>query len=156
GSPFTMAHASWFLAMLLVLDEDWGEARREAARVAKLSDDYGFTLWHGNALAILGRVVAEEGELARGIARIRQGIDLRRSKGLRLASAVHLSLLAGACLRGEQVAEGLSAVDQGVADCEETGARCFEPELWRLRGALLLRRVPDRGPARRAAICAAE
>jgi predicted ATPase len=47
-----------------------------------------------------------------------------------------LTLLAEAYLRSGQVAAGLAAVVEGLAVVEQTGARLFEAELWRLRGEL--------------------
>ena len=88
GRPFTLAHAVMFRAYLLLLEEDWKEAGRLATRGAELSEEYGFPLWRGTALVVLGAVLVEEGERARGLAQIEEGIASRRSKGLCLGNSL--------------------------------------------------------------------
>jgi predicted ATPase len=49
-----------------------------------------------------------------------------------------LALLAEACLETGRIGEGLSAIREALAEVEETAARCYEAELNRLEGELLL------------------
>jgi hypothetical protein len=142
GRPFTVAHAATFGAILLLLDEQWAEAAKVATRAARLADEHGFPRWLGTALVCRGRVRVEQGEGERGLAEIREGLDLLQRAGLRLGFSLLYSILAGACLRLDRVAEGLAAADTGLQHCHETAERLFESELWRLRGTLLLRRAP--------------
>ncbi len=139
GRPFTVAHAAAYAAFLYVLDGEWREAARMATRAADLSDEYGFPLWSGTALVIRGRAVVELGEGERGLAEIREGLDVLRRARIRLAASLWFSLLAEACLRLDRVDEGLAAIDTGLAHCRDTAARLFEAELWRVRGELILR-----------------
>jgi tetratricopeptide (TPR) repeat protein len=143
GAPFTLAQAATFGATVLLLEEDWTEAARLAGRAIALADDYGFALWRGAALVIRGRALVEAGDRDRGLAEIREGLGVRRLAGLRLGTSLRLALLAGACLRLDRPAEGLTAADAGLAHCRDTGERVLEAELWRLRGELLQRRASD-------------
>ena len=139
GRPFTVAHAAAYAAFLHVLNGEWREAARMATRAADLSDEYGFPLWSGTALVIRGRALVEQGEGERGLAEIREGLDVLRRAKIRLAASLWFSLLAEACLRLDRVDEGLAATDAGLVHCRDTAARLFEAELWRLRGELILR-----------------
>ena len=139
GRHFTVAHAAAYAAFLHVLDGEWREAARMATRAADLSDEYGFPLWSGTALVIRGRALVEQGEGERGLAEIREGLDVLRRAKIRLAASLWFSLLAGACLRLDRVDEGLAATDSGLTHCRDTAARLFEAELWRVRGELILR-----------------
>jgi len=145
GHPFTRAHAAVFGAVLFLLEEDWAVAAKLAARAIDLADEHGFPRWRGSALVIRGRALAEDGDGARGFAEIRQGLDVLRRTGLRLGDSLHWALLAGACLRLGRLDEGLVAADAGLAHCRDTAERCFEAELWRLRGEIL----PGRADAAR-------
>jgi tetratricopeptide (TPR) repeat protein len=139
GRPFTVAHAAAYAAFLHVLDGEWSEAARMATRAAELSNEYGFPLWSGTALVIRGRALVEQGEGERGLAEIREGLDVLRRAKIRLAASLWFSLLAEACLRLDRVDEGLAATDTGLDHCRDTAARLFEAELWRVRGELILR-----------------
>jgi len=156
GRPFTLAQALTFHATLLTLDEDWPEAGRLAARTLELSEDYGFPLWRGAALVIVGRVLVEQGEGGRGLDEMNAGLDVLRANGLRLGLPMRLGLLAGACLRSGDVEAGLAAADAALSQCRDTGGRFFEAEIWRLRGELLLPRRGAEGPARSALIVEAD
>jgi predicted ATPase len=141
GHPFTLAHATTMSAMIFLLEEDWEGAGKLAARAADLSDEYGFARWLGTAQMVRGRVLVEEGDDARGLEEMREGLAALRQAGLRLGESLLISFLAGACLRTDRPDEGLAAVDEGLAYCRETTGRFFEPELWRLRGELILQRA---------------
>ena len=153
GRPFTIAHAAAFGAFLYVLNDEWSEAARFATRAVDLSDEYGFPLWSGSALVSRGRVLVEQGEGERGLAEIREGLDVLRRAKIRLAASLWFSFLAEACLRLDRVDEGLAATDTGLTHCRDTAARLFEAELWRVRGELLLQ---GRSTMRDAAIREAE
>jgi hypothetical protein len=139
GRPFTVAHAAAYGAFLCVLNGEWRDAARLATRAVDLSDECGFPLWSGSALVSRGRALVEQGEGERGLAEIREGLDVLRRAKIRLAASLWFSLLAEACLRLGRVDEGLAATDTGLTHCRDTGARLFEAELWRVRGELILR-----------------
>ena len=140
SDPFTIAQAATFQAFVLLLDEDWAGGERLATRVIDIGDEFGFLRWRGRGLVIRGRVLVEAGEETRGLAEIRDGLALLRRAGLRLGAPLLFSFSAQACLRLGRLEEGLAATDEGLTHSRDTGARCFEAELWRLRGELLLPR----------------
>jgi predicted ATPase len=70
--------------------------------------------------------------------RLYQGLAAYRATGTELARSFWLALLAEAHLNGGQVGEGLRALDEALAAVHATGERCFEAELYRLQGELLL------------------
>jgi DNA-binding winged helix-turn-helix (wHTH) protein len=147
GRPFTVAHAATFGAILLLLDEQWGEAARVATAAVDLSGEHGFPRWLGTALVCRGRARVEQGDGERGLAEIREGFDVLQRAKLRLGLSLLTSVLAAACLRLDRVEEGLAAADAGLSHCRETSERLFEAELSRLRGELLLRGAATSGAA---------
>lgn len=81
---------------------------------------------------------AMEGQSGRGIARIREGLALWEDMGALTGRVFQLLLLTEAYRREGQVDEGLRVVDEGLALVDSIGERCFEVELRRLKGELLL------------------
>jgi hypothetical protein len=138
GRPFTLVQALVFGAIVRVLDEEWVDAERLAARASGVADEYGFPRWEGTARATRGRVLIELGDMDRGLAEIQDGMEALHRSGLRLGNSILFSLYAGACLRLHRFDEGLGAADAGLAHCRDTGERFFEAELWRLRAELLV------------------
>jgi DNA-binding winged helix-turn-helix (wHTH) protein len=156
GHPYTIAHAATFHAFLLLLDGQWAEAARVATGAVDLAEEYGFPRWLGTALVCRGRARVEQGEGDRGLAEIREGLDMLRRARLGIGLSLLFSFLAAACLRLDRVDEGLAATDSGLAYCRDSAGRLFEAELWRLRGELTLRRDRPRTRPRQAAIREAE
>jgi hypothetical protein len=138
GRPFTLVQALVFSAILRVLDEEWADAERLAARASDVADEYGFPRWQGTARATRGRALIEVGDTDRGLAEVQDGMEALRRNGLRLGNSILFSLHAGACLRLHRFDEGLAASDAGLAHCRDTGERFFEAELWQLRAELLV------------------
>jgi len=151
GRPFTIGQAATFSAWILLLEEDWSAAGKLATRALDLSDEYGFPRWRGSALLMHGRAMVGEGDGDRGLAEMREGLELLRPAALRLGNSAQLALLAEACLHLNRVDEGMAAIETGLTYARESSESMFDAELWRLRGELLVRRGPRRGSARTAA-----
>jgi hypothetical protein len=147
GRPFTVAHAATMSACLFALDGHWAEAASLATRAIDLSEEYGFPLWRGFALVARGRALVEQGEGERGLAEIRQGLEVLERLRMRLGVSLWFCFLAGAYLRLDRVDEGLAATDTGLTQCRDISLRLFEAELWRLRGELILRRAAPKTQA---------
>jgi predicted ATPase len=58
----------------------------------------------------------------------------------KLATSMMLSLLAEGCLRAGRLEEGIAAVEDGLRHATATLDRWCLPELWRLKGELLIQR----------------
>jgi predicted ATPase/DNA-binding SARP family transcriptional activator len=81
---------------------------------------------------------ATRGELAEGIAQMRDGLETWKAMGAVSAQSCQAVPLAEAYAQAEQPAQGLGVVTEALAIVERTGERLFEPELYRLKGELLL------------------
>ena len=85
-----------------------------------------------------GWVLSEQGQGEEGIARLRQGLAAYRATGAELLRSFHLALLAEACGKIGQTAEGLVVVAEALDWVQEHGGRYYEAELYRIKGELLL------------------
>ena len=69
---------------------------------------------------------------------MRSALNEWRATGARVHHVYHLALLADAYRQATEHAHGLRAVEEALAVASESGERFWEPELYRLKGELLL------------------
>ena len=90
-----------------------------------------------------GWVLAHQGEAKEGIAQLHQGMMARRATGAALARPYFLSLLVEAQGAMGQPEAGLTALTEAFTLVETSGEGWYVPELYRLKGTLLLQQSPD-------------
>ncbi|HEX6016309.1 MAG TPA: hypothetical protein VFY87_31790, partial [Geminicoccaceae bacterium] len=118
--------------------------QEQAEALLALASEQGFAYWAGCAMVLEGWSLADQGRASEGTARIRQGIAAYRATGSSHFDPYFLGLLAQAQHCDGHVAEAEATVAEALDLAHRTGERYYEPELFRLRGELLLARpVPD-------------
>ena len=85
-----------------------------------------------------GGALAVQGHGEAGIAHLRQGLAAWRAIGSKVGRTSYLTFLAEAYGHVGQTAEGLHVLAEALACAHTTGERCYEAELYRLKGELLL------------------
>jgi predicted ATPase len=90
-----------------------------------------------------GWALAIETQDEADMAQLQQGLTALRETGSSVRQPYYLALLAEACGHRKQADEGLGVLSEAFANMEKTGERCWEAELHRLRGQLLLQQSPD-------------
>jgi len=100
-----------------------------------------------------GWALAKQGVVAEGIRQLHQGLTAVRATGTELALSYHLALLAKAYRQGGQVEAALHALAEALAHLDNTGERCYEAELYRLKGECLLAQKGKRCKEREAEEC---
>src|SRR5262249_24736291 len=108
--------------------------RAEAALTIASDQVIPFFAAHGMVLG--GWALAKKGQTEEGLARLRSGIDAYRAIDAKIEEIHWLALLAETCRDTGLIEEGLSALREALAVAEQTGIRCFDPELHRLKGEL--------------------
>jgi predicted ATPase len=86
---------------------------------------------------VQGWVAARNGDAAAGIACIRQGMARAEAMGSQLFHPFYFGLLAEALALAGEIDEGISALDQALANSAASGQKSTDVELHRLRGELL-------------------
>jgi predicted ATPase len=90
-----------------------------------------------------GWALAHQGRAKEGIAQITQGLMDFRATGAEINRSYFLTLLAEVHgILGEPEA-GLTALTEALTLVDTTGERWYEPELYRLKGTLLLQQSSD-------------
>jgi DNA-binding winged helix-turn-helix (wHTH) protein len=137
-SPFTRASVLALGAELALLRRDAAGGRALADELVALSDEHGFPFYRAVAGALIGRSRVLQGELREGIEELERARVAHRATGARAYANRIAACLADAHLRAGERAAGLAVVDEGLQIAETTLDRSFWPELWRLKGDLLL------------------
>jgi tetratricopeptide (TPR) repeat protein len=104
-----------------------------AEAAVALATEQGFSLFAAGASALLGWARVQQSQSEDGIPQILRGIEASSSGGF-----FPLPILAEAYRKVGQTEAGLVALNEAVSLVDKTGTRCYEAELHRLKGELLL------------------
>jgi class 3 adenylate cyclase/predicted ATPase len=136
--PLTLTMVMNFAGDLRYFRREATLQRELAERTVALSLEHRFSLWLAGAKSSTGWARVEGGALTEGIAEIRQSLDMLRATGALLNRPLILGKLAAALLRAGAIPTGLEAVEQATALAQTNLDQYWEPELYRLKGELLL------------------
>src|SRR5262249_40318930 len=109
----------------------------------QLATEHGFPHWQAYGAILHGWARVQQGEAQAGIAQLCEGLRARQASGAALARPYFLSLLVEAYGATRQPAAGLTALTEACTLAETSGECWYVPELYRLKGTLLLRQSPD-------------
>jgi TOMM system kinase/cyclase fusion protein len=141
--PHTLAFALDCSAGLHQLRREALATRQQAEAAIKLSTDLGFVLFATLGTILGGWGQGIQGETEVGIAHIHQGLASWRVIGAEFFRTCCLCLLAQVYEQAGQTEAGLDVLSEAQSVVETTGERFYEPELYRLKGQLLLQQSPD-------------
>ncbi len=139
GRPFSIAFALLYSLSLMSMRRDPIEMIGASCRaLVELAHEKEFPYWMAAGSMTLGSVMAEEGELERGLELMNEARRGLQASGGELVYSYSNTLLAEIYLAMKKPDEGLAVVDEAIRRCEEKDHRLNEAELHRLRGELLL------------------
>jgi predicted ATPase/class 3 adenylate cyclase len=141
--PFSLVYTLGCAAVLHQLRREGHAAQECAEATIALAHEQGFTLWLAMGTILRGWALAVQGQPAEGMVQLRQGLAAYRATGTAVAQSYWLALLAEASREGGQAEEGLHVLAEALAAVRHSGERCYEAELYRLRGELLLARPTE-------------
>ena len=142
--PYSISVSLLFSAQLCQLRREPEPAQVRADEALAISAEHdlpALALW---CLLPRGWAYAVQGDIAAGIADIREAMDRRRQMGMGAVWPWFLALVADAHGALGQIDEGLRALDEAQGWVERNDERLYAAEVHRIRGELLLRQpVPD-------------
>jgi DNA-binding winged helix-turn-helix (wHTH) protein/predicted ATPase len=138
GQPFNQALAATYLAMLQQLCGDEATARASSQKALALTTECKAPYYRAWSAILVSYALACEQPVAATIANLRESIAAFKASGARLRLPYYLGLLAQVCGRARCADDGLAAVDEGMAASRTHNERCWDAELHRVRGGLLL------------------
>ncbi len=136
--PFSLAYALDWATIFHHVRREGQLAREQAEAALTLSGEQGFAQMAAMGTTLRGWALAEEGQVEKGIAQMREGLAAFHTTGAELGQPYYLALLAEAYGKGGQAQEGLSVLAEALAAAHRTGQRVYEAELYRIKGELLL------------------
>ena len=139
GHLFTLGAVLEQAAFVHLLCRQPAEGLDLAEQALSLSAEHAFAFWDAVASALVGWALVQGGRASEGNAVIEGALTALQATGARFFCGCAYTFLAEGRLAAGAVAEGLAAADAGLAMARTTLDRMLEPELWRLRGELLLR-----------------
>jgi predicted ATPase/DNA-binding winged helix-turn-helix (wHTH) protein len=156
GHPFSEAHALLYAARLHQFRGDWRTTRDRAEAAAVLARERGFVQLQAWAAVTGGWALAEAGDVADGLARMREGVAAIRALGSEDFRTYFLGLLAATLAKAGETAPALDVLTEALGAVERSGERFYAAELHRQKGELLLASGHDLAGAARCFQTAAE
>ncbi len=136
--PFSLGFARWWAAIVSQFCRDVPAAYEQAEAAVALSTEQGFPQWAAMGRSLHGRALAMQGQGEEGLAQIRQGTTAWRATGAALHVPYLCSVLADVAAHLGHTEDGLQALAEAHTLVEQQQERCWEAEVCRLRGVLLL------------------
>ena len=141
GSPGTEGYVLYHIALANLIAGDVAQTGRAANRLSQLAEhskvgrDIRYFRWHAEAL--LGWAEAKSGLLERGIARLRQGLELRHRWMANLWVPLYVLSQGELLMEYGRYEDAFSVFGECEGLCEQLQQRYVEPELHRLRAVAL-------------------
>lgn len=136
--PFTLARGLNWCSMISAVQRDWRGTLQFADRAIKVAREYDLQLVEAIGLAMRGVARAAIEPSATPAAEMRDGLSIYRRTGARFQVPFLLSLFAEASLARKDWNDGMSAISEALSLIEETGEHHVAPEVYRIRGNLLV------------------
>jgi predicted ATPase/class 3 adenylate cyclase len=141
----TLAFALAYASELHQLRGEVSLSRERAEAAMTLSEEQGLPYWLAWGTALRGWALARENQPEEGIAQMRQGLAAQLANGGEEARSYFLALLAESYAMAGDQQTGLHLLEEAMAIADRTAEHCYEAELYRLKGMLLLGAGNDDG-----------
>src|SRR5262249_36719807 len=107
--PYNLAAAQIFAARFHQLRRDRALTHEWAEAALTLAREYGFPAWVGAGAVLQGWALAEQGQSAKGISQVRQGLATYEAVGIGIFGSYHLNRNTGDWHRGALTATSVVA-----------------------------------------------
>jgi len=134
---FSIGQGYGFLGVVHYLRGETAAGLLAIQRALEVSEAGGFAVWLAHAKVMHGRLQAEQGALAVGLAAMDEGHALWAATGAVVTQPLYLVLRAEGLALAGRPDEALALIEQAHLLVERHGERCHAPEVHRLRGELL-------------------
>ena len=141
--PYSLSFALSLAAGFYQLRREGHTAKEHAEAAISLTTEQGFLHWRVYSAILHGWTLAQQGQGKEGIEQMYQGLRAYRATGAEIWRPYWLALLAEAHGIIGQPEAGLTVLAEAMMFVETTGDRWYDPELYRLKGELLLQQNSD-------------
>jgi adenylate cyclase len=137
GDPFSQAIALDYAALLHAFQGDSRGALERGREAVELCVRHRFAYYLAMGSIMTGWAVAAEGEVASGLAQLREGMETFRALGAELRLPYYYSPFAEILGRAERAGEALASLSRGSHSPRKTAEQWPVAELFRVQGELL-------------------
>ena len=136
--PHSLASCLGWGTMLFQLCREREETLRHADEAVTLCTEQGLPFWLSMATILRGWALAELGDREEGTGQLRAGLAAWRAAGSEIIQPYWFTLLAEACGKTGEFAEGIKLLDESLVLINKTGERFYQAEVYRIKGQLIL------------------
>ena len=147
SEPHVVAHTLYFVAIVHLLRREAQLAQELAKASMDVSSEHGLVLYQASSTVVLGWALSEQGMDEEGIQQMRHGLAQHQAADTEMARPLFLSLLGEALGKANQTDQGLDLLEEGLSLIYRKGEKCYLPELYRIKGELLLMKHADASEA---------
>jgi predicted ATPase len=141
--PFSLTHVLSNAAMFHQFRHEGCRTKEHADAAISQAKEQGFPYWMACGSILRGWALVQQRQAQAGIEQIHQSMMAWRATGAALGQPYWLALLAEAHGTMGQRETGLAVLTEALTFVDTTGERCYEAELYRLKGELLLQQSPS-------------
>jgi class 3 adenylate cyclase/predicted ATPase len=141
--PYSLGFALFCAAMFHQFRREVRATQERTEAIISLAKEQGFPYYMAIGSLLRGWALAQQGQAQAGIEQLHQGAIAYYATGAELFRPYLLALLAEAQGTMGEPEAGLAVLAEALTVVDKTGARLYEPELYRLKGALLLQQSSD-------------
>jgi predicted ATPase len=141
--PFSLGFVLCWAALFHQFRREMRPAQERAEAAMSLTKEQAFPYRMAVSALLRGWGLVQQGQAQEGIEQIHQGMMALRATGAEIWRPYWLALLAEAYGTLGQPEAGLMVLTEALALVDTTGERWYEPELYRLKGELLLQQHAD-------------
>jgi predicted ATPase len=142
--PISLSYALGQAAIVHQFRREMPAAQEYAESAISLATEQGFPYFMAFGAIMRGWALAQQaGQAQEGITQINEGLMTYRATGAEALRPYYLALLAEAYRTTGEPHAGLTVLAEALTVVDTTGARWYEPELYRLKGELLLQQSSD-------------
>jgi predicted ATPase len=142
ANPVNLINTLAFVALVHVLRREPEAARQRTKATMEMSTQQRNPYFLAWGTVLHGWTLAAEDQVEDGIAEIEQGVAAYAATGSQTWLPYLFALQAETYGRAKRIDDGLTAVSEALALADKTEERCWQSELYRVRGELLLTLAP--------------
>jgi tetratricopeptide (TPR) repeat protein len=135
--PYTTSFASHYAGVLYDWCRQLHDTLEQAEAEFALAIEHSFSFWLPAAILNRGVALAGLGRRREGLKPLQEGLAFWRAMGSINASPMYLGWLADVSARLGRTADARVALTEALTLVNESGERCYEAELYRLKGELM-------------------
>jgi class 3 adenylate cyclase/predicted ATPase len=137
NDPVSLAYALCFTGAI-VSETCGGDTNAIVERGSEVATDGGFALWAALGTMHRAHLRFEDQRSESALDKLRESVVAISEIGVHINTPYNMTLLARAYQQAGRVEEGLQVLEEAQVSIDARGERCWEAEVQRLRGELLL------------------